>query len=130
MLTLPTPELGKVLYSTNDYAVRIDEIIDAESKQPLLIYAIISTETGVREAELRGYANAIQWSHKMQHTMNEVRETEAQEQELLDAFPPEVEVTTDTENTPVTEDDTNDFVPDTEEEEPVSKAEAMDILNG
>jgi len=113
---IPEVSIGEVLHTTDDYAVRIDEIIDPETKLPMVIYAIVSTETGVREAELRGYANAIQWANKMQGVRNEVRETEMHVEQLRATFAPDDEF-----------DPREDFDEDLEPK--LSKGEALDLLN-
>ena len=111
------PEVGKVLHLTNDYAVQICIITDAETKQDLTVYGIINTGTGVREAELRGFHHAIQWANKMQSETNKLTEEALQTDLLLESMP---DVYNDSPEAADVEDTASDL----------SAKEAGDILSG
>jgi len=118
VIKLVNPEVGKVLYLTNDYAVQICVIIDAETKQDLIVYGIINVTTGVREAELRGYGHAVTWADKMQETVNKLAAEAAGTDELAAAM----------EEVPLLDKDREDEVV-IDDTPTMSAEEAHDILN-
>jgi hypothetical protein len=82
-------EVGTVVYETQDYSVRLEEIVDVETKLPLVVYGLINNSTGVREAELRALTTAISWATKVQADLNESRIAEEQAAAIVAAMPSE-----------------------------------------
>ena len=85
--TVAAPVLGRIVHSTPDYVVRLETLIEPESKEELVVYAIVNRDTGVREAEHRGYIPAVQYSNAMQAAANKQREEASLEEALLEAMP-------------------------------------------
>ena len=65
-------QLDKVVYSTSNYEVRVCFITEPESGNELDVYGIFNLETGVREAELRGYPHSIKWCDNLQKSLDEI----------------------------------------------------------
>jgi hypothetical protein len=63
--------MDNVLYSSEFYEVAITTITE-ESGNELVVYGVFNKETGVREAELRGYAHAIQWANTLSEQITKV----------------------------------------------------------
>ena len=65
-------ELGKVVYTTSNYEVRVTTIRESGSDTDLEVYGVFNTNTGVREAELRGYPHALKWADNLEIQISEM----------------------------------------------------------
>lgn len=89
---LSEPTIGRIVFELNNYLVQIISINDPETKQSLTVYGVINKDTGVREAELRGFIPAVGLCSQIQKGSDEMREklnkTEELEQQLRAALEP------------------------------------------
>jgi hypothetical protein len=65
-------EQGKVVYTTTNYEVRVTTIKESGSDADLEVYGIFNINTGVREAELRGYPHALKWADNLEIQISEM----------------------------------------------------------
>jgi hypothetical protein len=86
-MTINSLEVGTTVYATADYSVVISSVVDAETKQDIVVYGLVNNSTGVREAELRALTTAMVWANKVQSDLNEQREAEAQAATIVAAMP-------------------------------------------
>lgn len=87
MTAIKEAVVGRIVHETPSFVVRIDEMEDPETGKALLVYGIVNKETGLREAELRGFTGAVAWTNKLQHDMNELIEVQRQEEFLFNSMP-------------------------------------------
>lgn len=75
--------VGTKLYSLDKYEVIVVRLDDADAHGgALTCYGVFNTDTGIREAEFRGYPHAMTFCRRLQDQWQEVLEAEAEEEEL------------------------------------------------
>lgn len=84
-IVAPTP--GLVVYDNEHYSLVISVVKEAETRDELYVYGVVNKGTGVREAEIRSYAHAVNWATELEKAINNIGKKKDEADELLAAMP-------------------------------------------
>ena len=79
--------LGKVVYENARYIVKIVRVDDSNlADYPVDMYGVFNVDTGIREAELRTFAHAVQWADQLNEAVDALFQKQTADRTLKDAM--------------------------------------------